>query len=338
MFNVAFFDTKPFDKIWFDKLKNQYGITLKYFENRLDCNTAIMASGTQAVVAFVSDVIDAPTIDELHRVGVGAVALRSAGYNHVDLKHAEGKLRVFRVPAYSPNAVAEHAMALLLCLNRKIHRAYNRVREYNFSLKGLVGFDLKGKTVGVVGTGKIGQSFIDICLGFGMKVLAYDPYPIQRHGVEYVSFEDLCRRSDIISLHCPLTRESYHLINRDTLNIMKDGVVIINTSRGALIDSEALLDAIKTEKVAAAGLDVYEEESDFFFDDVSETVIQDDNLKLLLATPNVLVTSHQAFLTDEALHEIARTTLQNLSDYFAGRPSDNEVSYMPTGAGAGAGV
>ena len=326
METVAFFDAKSYDKTWFDPLKKQHGIELKYFANRLNRDTAIMASGNRAVVAFVTDVIDAPTIDMLRRVGVEAVALRSAGYNHVDLKYAQGKLRIFRVPAYSPNAVAEHAMALLLCLNRKIHRAYNRVREYNFSLKGLTGFDLKGKTVGVVGTGQIGQAFIDICFGFGMKVLAYDPYPVWGRGVEYVSFHDLCRRSDIISLHCPLTRESYHMIGRHALHIMKEGVVILNTSRGALIDSEALLDAIKSEKVGAAGLDVYEEEADFFYEDVSENVIQDDKLKLLLATPNVLITSHQGFFTDEALREIAGTTLQNLSDFFAGRPVANEIA------------
>ncbi|MCL2409329.1 MAG: 2-hydroxyacid dehydrogenase [Oscillospiraceae bacterium] len=328
METVAFFDAKPYDKLWFDQLKQQHGIELKYYENRLNRDTAVMAGGARAVVAFVADKIDAPTIDMLVNVGVEAVALRSSGYNHVDLKYADGKLRIFRVPAYSPNAVAEHAMALLLCLNRKIHRAYNRVREYNFNLKGLVGFDLKGKTAGVVGAGKIGQAFIDICLGFGMKVLAYDPEPIRRVGVEYVSLHDLCRQSNIISLHCPLTKDSHHIIGRDTLRMMSEGVVILNTSRGALIDSEALLDAIKTGRVAAAGLDVYEEESDFFYEDVSGDVIQDDKLKLLLATPNVLVTSHQGFLTEEALREIAKTTLQNLSDHFAGRPAENEVSYM----------
>ncbi|MCL2563431.1 MAG: 2-hydroxyacid dehydrogenase [Oscillospiraceae bacterium] len=325
METVAFFDTKSYDKVWFDRLKHRHGIDLKYYDNRLNRDTAIMASGCRAVVAFVTDQIDAPTIDMLRRVGVEAVSLRSAGYNHVDLRYAEGKLRIFRVPAYAPNAVAEHAMALLLCLNRKVHRAYNRVREYNFSLKGLIGFDLKGKTVGVVGTGKIGLAFIDICLGFGMKVLACDPQPAWGRGVEYVSFPDLCRRSDVISLHCPLTRDSYHLISRHALRIMKEGVVILNTSRGALIDAEALLDAIKHGKVSAAGLDVYEEESDFFYEDVSENVIRDDKLKLLLATPNVLVTSHQGFLTDEALREIAAVTLQNLADYFAGRAVENEV-------------
>lgn len=325
MHTIAFFDTKSYDKTWFDQLKKQYNIEIKYFKNRLDADTAIMAHGARAVVAFVNDQIDAPTIDMLCRSGVEAIALRSAGYNNVDLKHAEGRIRVFRVPAYSPHAVAEHAMALLLCLNRKIHRAHNRVREYNFSLKGLTGFDLKGKTVGVIGTGKIGQAFIDICFGFGMKVIATDPAPVWGRGVEYVSFHNLCRQSDIISLHCPLTRDSYHLISRHALHIMKEGVVILNTSRGALIDSEALLDAIKSEKVSAAGLDVYEEESDFFYEDVSENVIHDDKLKLLLATPNVLVTSHQGFLTDEALQEIAKTTLGNLSDFFAGKPSENEV-------------
>ena len=325
MIPVAFFDVKPYDKPWFDSLKKQYGIEIKYFENRLNQDTAVLAAGTQAVIAFVSDTIDAKTIDVLHANGVSAVALRSAGYNHVDLKHAAGKLAIYRVPAYSPNAVAEHAMALLLCLNRKIHRAYNRVREYNFSLKGLTGFDLAGKTVGVVGTGKIGQAFIDICFGFGMKVIACDPKPIWGRGIEYVTFHDLCRRADIISLHCPLTRESYHMIGRHTLNIMKHGVVILNTSRGALIDTDALLDAIKHEKVSAAGLDVYEEEADFFYEDVSENVIQDDKLKLLLATPNVLVTSHQGFLTDEALHAIANTTLKNIADHFAGKESENRI-------------
>jgi len=325
METVAFFDTKPYDKIWFNQLKKQYNIEIKYYENRLDADTAIMAHGARAVIAFVNDRLDAAAIDMLCRSGVEAIALRSAGYNHVDLKHAEGRIRVFRVPAYSPHAVAEHAMALLLCLNRKVHRAYNRVREYNFSLKGLTGFDLKGKTVGVIGTGKIGQAFIDICFGFGMKVIAYDPVPVWGRGVEYVSFHNLCRQSDIISLHCPLTRDSYHLISRHALHIMKEGVVILNTSRGALIDSEALLDAIKSEKVSAAGLDVYEEESDFFYEDVSENVIQDDKLKLLLATPNILVTSHQGFLTEEALCEIAKITLGNLADYFAGKPSANEV-------------
>lgn len=327
METVAFFDAKPYDLRWFNEMKSDYGIDIRFLENKLNADTAILANGCRGIVAFVSDDLSAPTIDRLCRSGVETVAMRCAGFNNVDLRHARGKLRVFHVPAYSPNAVAEHAMALLLCLNRKLHRAYNRVREYNFSLKGLEGFDLNGKTVGVVGTGKVGKVFIDICRGFGMSVVAYDPHPIEIPGVEFVDFEQLCRRSDIISLHCPLTKESYHLINEKTLALMRSGVYIINTSRGALIDSEALLNAIKSEKVAGAGLDVYEEESDFFYEDVSSSVIQDDKLKLLLSTPNVLITSHQAFLTGEALHNIAQITLQNLMDFFSSRASENEIVF-----------
>ena len=327
METVAFFDTKPYDRTWFDTLNRNENIKIKYFEHRLNADTAVLARGASAVIAFVTDTLDAPTIDALLSVGVKAVALRSAGYNHVDLKHAKGRLQIFRVPAYSPNAVAEHAMALLLCLNRKLHRAYNRIREYNFSLKGLVGFDLQGKTVGIIGTGKIGQSFARICQGFGMQVLAYDPKPNWELGLNYVDFQSLCKKSDIISLHCPLTKESHHMIGKHALHIMKEGVVLLNTSRGALVDTEALLDALKAGKVSAAGLDVYEEEGDFFYEDLSETLMQDDNLKLLLASPNVLLTSHQGFLTNEALHEIARTTLENLSLFFAGKEVENEISF-----------
>ena len=329
MKKIAFFDTKSYDVEWFDQYKEQYGFEIKYFESKLGVNTSVMAKGCDAVVAFVNDELNAETIDSLVECGVNAVGLRCAGFNNVDLKHAAGKLRVYRVPAYSPNAVAEHAMALLLCINRKVHRAYNRVREYNFSLKGLTGFDLKGKTMGVVGTGKIGSAFIDICKGFGMKILAYDPYPADIDGVSYVELEELLRESNIIALHCPLTLQNYHMINKNTLNMMKDGVYIINTSRGALIDAEALLDAIKTGKVAGAGLDVYEEESDFFFEDVSDTVVIDDVLKLLLSTPNILITSHQAFLTEEALQAISEITLQNLRNHFDGIDCENEVIFKP---------
>jgi len=329
MKKIAFFDTKPYDVEWFDRYKKQYDFEIQYFEAKLGVSTSVMARGCDAVVAFVNDEMNAETIDSLADCGVTAIGLRCAGFNNVDLKHAEGKLKVYRVPAYSPNAVAEHAMALLLCINRKVHRAYNRVREYNFSLKGLTGFDLKGKTVGVVGTGKIGKAFVDICKGFGMKILAYDPYPSDLPGVDYVELEELLRGSHIIALHCPLTLQNYHMINKNTLRIMKDGVYIINTSRGALIDAEALLDAIKTEKVAGAGLDVYEEESDFFFEDVSDTVVNDDVLKLLLSTPNILITSHQAFLTEEALQAIAEITLQNLKNHFDGNKSENEVLFKP---------
>ena len=325
MDTVAFYDTKPYDRKWFDALKGKYGIEIKYLENKLNADTALLAYGSRAVVAFVNDTLDEKTIWALHKVGVEAVALRCAGFNNVDLKSAQGKVRIFRVPAYSPSAVAEHATALLLTLNRKTHKAYNRTREYNFSLKGFVGFDLKGKTVGVIGTGRVGQAFCEICHGFGMKIIAYDPYPVWGQGIEYVSFEELCRRADVISLHCPLNRQTYHMLDRHAFRVMKQNVFILNTSRGALIDSGALLEAIKSGKVGGAGLDVYEEETDLFYEDVSEKIIQDDILNMLLSQPNVLVTSHQAFLTDEALQAIAEVTLHNLRAFFDKMPVENEI-------------
>ena len=244
------------------------------------------------------------------------IALRCAGYNNVDRDAARGRIPVVRVPGYSPYAVAEFTMGLLLTLNRKIHKAYFRTRDFNFSLNGLVGFDLHGRTVGVIGTGKIGQIFIRICQGFGMHVLAYDPYPVQDAGFPYVSLEELLAKSDIISLHCPLTEQTRHLINRDTIAQMKDGVYLLNTSRGMLVESESLLDALKSGKIAGAGLDVYEEETEFFFEDRSDTVQRDTLLSLLVSMPNVVLTSHQAFLTNEALHNIAQVTLDNLDAYF----------------------
>ncbi len=325
MNNIAFFDTKPYDKKWFDEYKDSHGISIKYLENRLDRNTAVLASGCEAVVAFVSDNIDKDTVHELKRMGVKAIAMRCAGFNNVDLKACGDDIKVYRVPAYSPASVAEHAMAMLLTLNRKTHRAYNRTREFNFSLKGLTGFDLKGKTAGIVGMGKIGQCLADICLGFGMKVIAYDLYPTWGKGIEFVSLEELWRRSDIISLHCPLTSETYHMMDKEAFSNMKKGVYIINTSRGALVDSEALLEAIKGEIVGGACLDVYEEETQLFYEDVSDKVLQDDMLNLLSSQPNVLITSHQAFLTEEALQAIAETTLQNLQCFFEGRSTENQI-------------
>lgn len=254
--------------------------------------------------------------------------MRCAGYNNIDFKAAYNKVHIVRVPAYSPYAIAEHAMALLLTLNRKTHKAYNRTRDFNFSLNGLTGFDLHGKTIGVVGTGKIGQVFIDICKGFGMKVIAYDPYPISQASFDYVPFDTLCQEADIISLHCPLTESTHHLLNKETFNQMKDGVIIINTSRGALIESESLLEALKSHKIGAAGLDVYEEESELFFEDFSNVIIQDDVLARLVSLPNVIVTSHQAFLTQEALEQIAETTLDNLKAYFEDKPLKNEICYQ----------
>lgn len=326
MQKIALFDAKSYDIDFFDKFKSKYDFEIEYFESKLNPSTAVMAKGFDAVIVFVNDDISSKTIDVLTSLGIKALALRCAGYNNVDLKYATGKLKIYRVPAYSPNAVAEHAIALLMTLNRKIHRAHNRVREFNFGLKGLVGFDLKGKTIGVVGTGKIGREFIKICHGFGMDVLAYDPFPVEIPNIQYVDLDNLFSNSHIIALHCPLTKENYHMINKKNLETMKDGVYIVNTSRGALINTEDLLEAIKEEKVAGAALDVYEEEADFFFEDVSDIAIRDDVLKLLLATTNVLVTSHQAFLTKEALESIAETTLQNLDNFFNNLTSENEVS------------
>lgn len=324
MDRVAFYDTKPYDKIWFDRLCGEYGIDIKYIEGRLCEDTAALANGCRAAVIFVNDKLDAKTAKALERNGVGCVALRCAGYNNVDLNGVAG-LKLYRVPAYSPAAVAEHAMALLLTLNRKTHKAYNRTKEHNFSLKGLCGFDLNGKTAGVVGTGKVGQAFVRICRGFGMRVIAYDPYPSRIPGVEYMPLYDVCRKADIISLHCPLTSDTHHMLDGRAFSMMRRGVYIINTSRGALIDSEELLDAIKDGKVGGAGLDVYEEEIDFFYEDVSDEVIDDDTLEMLLSQPNVLVTSHQAFLTKEALRAIAEDTLYNLRCFFDGTPSENEI-------------
>lgn len=328
MKKFAFYDTKPYDRIWFDQLKEGYGFDFKYLENKLDADTAIMSGDCDGVVIFVNDAADEKTINALYDRGVRIIALRCAGYNNVDFKSAFGKIHVVRVPAYSPYAVAEHAMALLLSVNRKIHRAYNRTREFNFSINGLTGFDLHGKTAGVVGTGKIGQVFIDICRGFGMKVIACDPVRAEGKSIDYVELGELFGQSDVISLHCPLNKSTRHMINAETITSMKDGAYLINTSRGALIDSEALLSAIKSKKIGGAGLDVYEEESELFFEDFSNVILQDDVLSRLISMPNVIVTSHQAFLTDEALHNIAETTLDNLKEFFGGKGLSNEICYQ----------
>ena len=324
MNKVAFFDTKPYDKLYFDELKDEYGVEIEYFESKLSPRTAVMAKGAKAVVAFVNDDIGKETISVLNEIGVELIALRSAGYNNVDLAAASNVITVARVPEYSPHAIAEHALALLLTLVRKTHKAYIRTRDFNFSLNGFVGFDLHGKTMGIIGTGKIGLALAEICFGMGMKVIAYDPNPSSEK-VEYVPLEDLFRQSDIISLHCPLTSKTRYIINRESLLLMKKGVYIINTSRGALIDSEALTDAIKSGKIGGAGLDVYEEESEFFYEDLSDSVLKDDILSRLIMMPNVLVTSHQAFLTHEALRKIAETTLQNLQSCFNGEELKNEI-------------
>ena len=317
---VAFFDTKPYDIPGFDRYSAETGMEIKYFEAKLTPDTVSLAAGFDAVCVFVNDTVNAEVVETLHQLGVKVIALRCAGYNNVDLKACQGKLRVFRVPAYSPYAVAEHAMALLLAVNRRIHKAHIRTREFNFSLNGLTGFDLYGKTVGIVGTGKIGRIFADICRGFGMKILAYDKFPNPNAGLDYVELEELLRKSDIISLHCPLTEETHHMISDDTVEMMKPGVVIINTSRGGLIDTEALINGIKVGIVGAACLDVYEEEGEVFYEDLSGHILHDDKLVRLIAMPNVIVTSHQAFLTREALDNIASTTVNNLTRFFAGDP------------------
>ncbi len=328
---IAFFDAKPYDRPSFDRYGEEYGVTFKYFETKLNADTVGLARGYDGVCAFVNDTVDAAVIDRLAEMGVTVLALRCAGFNNVDMKHAFGKLHVLRVPAYSPYAVAEHAMALLLTSIRRIHKAYIRSRDFNFSLAGLTGFDLHGKTVGVIGTGRIGRVFIDICRGFGMRVLAYDKFPApgldNGDTVRYVSLEELFAGSDILSLHCPLTEETYHIIDEAALGKCRRGVVVLNTSRGALVDAEALLAGIKSRQVGAACLDVYEEESDLFFEDNSGHILEDDTLARLISMPNVIVTSHQAFLTEEALDNIAETTVQNLVSLAETGQCPNELCY-----------
>lgn len=323
MEKIAFFDTKPYEREWFDKLNKDFEI--RYFEGRLRPESARLAEGCRAVCAFVNDDVGEETIRILAELGVEVILMRCAGYNNVALRAAEGRMKILRVPAYSPYAVAEHAMGLVLALNRKIPRAYIRTRDFNFSLNGLTGFDLHGKTAGIIGTGKIGRVFIDICRGFGMKVIAYDPFPAKDSGIEYVERKELFRRADIISLHCPLTESTRHIIDEDALKLMKPSALIINTSRGMLIDSNALLKALNEKRIGGAALDVYEEETDLFFEDNSGRIITDEILSLLVSRPNVIITSHQAFLTEEALSSIAETTLGNFADYLAGRELKNEV-------------
>lgn len=328
MIKVAFFDCKQYDRPSFEHYGELKGIEYKFYETKLTEDTVDLAKDCDVVCVFVNDTVNAAVIDKLYSYGIKMIALRCAGYNNVDVKHCYGKIHVSHVPAYSPYAVAEHAMALLLTSVRRIHKAYNRTREFNFSLNGLTGFDLHGKTVGVVGTGKIGRIFIDICKGFGMNVIAYDKYPAENSGIDYVSLEELMSRSDIISLHCPLTDETRHLVNNDTIALMKKGVIIVNTSRGALIDAEALLEGIKARKVGAACLDVYEEEADIFFEDRSGHILNDELLARLISMPNVIVTSHQAFLTEDALNNIAQTTVENIMSYYEkDGMCDNELCY-----------
>lgn len=328
MIRIAFFETKDYDKASFAQYEKEGETEFRFLETKLTEVTADLAKDCDAVCVFVNDNVNAAVIDKLCEYGVKIIALRCAGFNNVDVRHAYGKIHVVRVPAYSPYAVAEHTMALLLTSIRRIHKAYIRTRDFNFSLNGMTGFDLHGKTVGVVGTGRIGRVFIDICRGFGMNVIAYDAYPAADSGIDYVTLDELFERSDIISLHCPLTDETHHMVNAEAIEKMKKGVVILNTSRGALIDADALLDGIRARKVGAACLDVYEEEAELFFEDRSGHILNDERLARLISMPNVIVTSHQAFLTNEALSNIAETTMNNIRSYFDNDGiCDNELCY-----------
>ena len=327
--HIAFFDTKPYDSVSFDSHNIDFGFDIHYYEAQLNKDNAILAKGAEIVCAFVNATIDAEVINVLAENGVKLIALRCAGFNNVDLQAVKGKIKVVRVPAYSPYAVAEHTLALMLTLNRKTHKAYSRTREGNFALHGLMGFDMHEKTVGIIGTGKIARILIKTLRAMGMRVLAYDIYPdvdfAKETDIEYTSLDEIYRKSDIISLHCPLTKETEHLINHEAIAKMKEGVMIINTGRGKLIDTKSLIKGLKSKKIGFAGLDVYEEEEEYFFEDMSDFVMNDDMLARLLSFNNVIVTSHQAFFTKEALSNIAQTTLENIKDFVEGKPLLNEV-------------
>ena len=328
---IAFFDSKKYDIESFDRLKDEYGYEIKYFNSRLTEDNAVLTKGFDAVCVFVNDVISKTVQDILIENGIRLIALRCAGYNNVDMTSAYERIHVVRVPSYSPHAVAEHAAALMLTLNRKIHRAYSRTRESNFNIAGLEGFDLYGKTAGVIGAGRIGRAMISILKGFGMNVLVYDyhrdPEYAEKAGIKYSEMDEIYEAADIITLHCPLTPETRHLINSDTIFRMKDGVMLINTSRGHLINTESLIAGLKSGKIGSAGLDVYEEEANYFFEDFSGSLVTDDILARLLTFNNVIITSHQAFLTKEALANIASTTLDNINEFFAQGPLVNEICY-----------
>jgi D-lactate dehydrogenase len=326
---IAFFSTKSYDKTFFTKVNEVEKHDLSFFEPSLTKETALLAKGHEAVCVFVNDKVDAEVLDRLSQLGIKLIALRCAGFNNVDLPYAaKCHIKVVRVPAYSPESVAEHAVALILTLNRKTHKAYNRVREGNFSLERLTGFELHGKVVGVIGTGKIGAAFCSIMHGFGCKVIAYDPYPnpeLEKKGIMYTQLEKIFTESDIISLHCPFTPETKHIINAAAIELMKPSVMLINTGRGALIDTPAIISALKKQTIDYLGIDVYEHEDKLFFKDLSETVIEDEMISRLISFPNVLVTAHQAFLTETALEQIAEITLSSVSSFAKGAPLKNEI-------------
>lgn len=328
---IAFFSSKSYDHEYFNRANKHYNFEITYFESSLKASNAVLATGFDAVCAFVNDRINKETLEKLAEIGIKIIALRCAGFNNIDIE-AAGKsgIKVFRVPAYSPHAVAEHAVALILSLNRKIHKAYNRVRDNNFSLERFEGFDLFGKTVGVIGTGNIGAVFSRIMHGFGCKILAFDIYKnpvLEELGVTYTDLPALFRESDIISLHCLLNPSTYQIINKNSLGMMKPGAMLINTSRGKLINTKDVIESLKNRHLGYLGIDVYAEEEKIFFKDLSEMIVEDELISRLLTFPNVLITAHQGFLTKEALEQIAVTTLKNISDFFMGIKNDNEVLF-----------
>ena len=329
MIKIAFYDTKEYDKKFFNEYNKKYGYEINYIKEKLGEKTAHMAKGYDVVCVFVNDTVDEKTINILKEYGVKLIALRCAGFNNVDLKCLDENLKAVRVPAYSPYAVAEHASALLLTLNRKTHKAYQRSKEYNFTLNELLGFDIHGKTVGVIGTGKIGKCFINIMKGYGANIIAYDIYKDEEFAKEkdfkYVTLDELYKESDIISLHCPLTDENTKMINKDSIKKMKDGVIIINTSRGKLVDANDLIEELASGKIGGVALDVYENEGDFFMNDLSQSTLRDKNLSTLLTMPNVVITYHQAFFTREALDKIACDTCENIKEIFEKGSCANEV-------------
>ncbi|MDF2157339.1 2-hydroxyacid dehydrogenase [Algoriphagus sp. CAU 1675] len=328
---IAFFSAKSYDRKSFDRFRKDFAHEITYFDTKLDQQSATLAQGYPCVCSFVNDYLDKPTLQKLSKAGIKLIALRCAGYNQVDIKAAKQLgIKVVRVPAYSPEAVAEHAFALILTLSRKTHKAFNRVRENNFSLEGLTGFNLFGKTIGVIGTGAIGTAFCRIALGFGCKVIAFDLFEneeLKKRGVQYMGLNEVFMNSDILSLHCPLTTETHHLINERSIQILKDGIMLINTSRGGLINSKSVIRALKNEKIAYLGIDVYEQEEALFFQNLSEQILKDEQISRLMTFPNVLITGHQAFLTQEALEQIALTTLQNISSFENGERMENEVVF-----------
>jgi len=326
---IAVFDAKPYDESTFTRINQEFGFELIFFKEHLDRHNVVLAGGCDAVCVFVNETVDKHVIDKLCELGIKIIALRCAGFNNVDLAYARGKIKVVRVPEYSPHAIAEHTLALMLSLNRKIHRAFIRTRDSNFSLHGFMGFDMFEKTVGVIGTGKIGKVTAKLLKGLGMNVLAYDVYPdfafAENNGVRYTTLNEIYEKSDVITLHCPLTKETEYLICDKSIDKMKKGVMIINTGRGKLINTRHLIEGLVSHKIGYAGLDVYEEESAYFYEDYSDNVLSDEVLARLLSFNNVILTSHQAFFTEEAVSNIAHTTLTNITDFFSGNHLKNEV-------------